>query len=347
MSQIVPAPLNTRQMLLAFGMYDATKGLASLLNRLDLSEVTRRQVFFSVLGRPPDRAGLLSADPNFKGRQAIAAALNGEEFQTRIREIVLGALPEKRRLIFVHIPKCAGSDLLVTLRRQYPYLHHHLALPGTTTKDDLFAALHGLATGLPLSDSIAVSGHVPLRWYVERNLVRFEDDVFTTVRHPRDIIYSYISFVLTRMVTFQGKPRNDVKNWLGHVGMTEIESDPSAAYLVELGGRLLRARGVTAPNMICGNLGLGTAASAIEAMVLNDVEVTDTQRYSGWRSARFGFEPAARVNPSKPLFTPDNASVADRAFIDEMIGEDMVVYESIQQKLAASGGLSIRGRIFA
>jgi hypothetical protein len=346
MSQIVPAPLNPRQMLLSFGFYDATQGLASVLNHWDLSGVTRRQVYFSILGRGPERPALVAPEPNFRPRHALTSALNGDELQTRIREIVLAAFPEKRRLFFVHIPKCAGSDLLQTLKRRFPYLHHHLAIPGMTQKSDLFAGLHGLVAGLALSDSIAVSGHVPLRWYTDRSLIRFEDDVFTTVRHPRDILYSYISFVLTRIVTFQGKPRNDVKNWLGHIGMTEIEPNPSPGYLVELGGRLLRTRAVTGPNMICGNLGTGTAASALDAMILTDIEVTDTARYSAWRSDRFGFEPASRVNPSQPLFTPDTAAEADRRLIDEMISEDMVVYEAIQQKLASGDALSVRGRAF-
>ena len=346
MNQIIAAPRNTRQTLLAFAHYDAARELGSVLNRMDLSDVTPRQVYFSVLGRAPERIAQLAQKPEFKPRQALASALKGEEFQTRIREIVLAAFPEKRRLVFVHIPKCAGSDLLLTLRRRYPYLHHHLALPGTTGKPELFATLRDLAVGLMLSDSIAVSGHVPLRWYQERALVRFEDEVFTTVRHPRDIIYSYISFLLTRMVEFQGEKRGDVTGWLSHLGMTEIEADPSPGYLLELGGRLLRARPVTTPNMICQNLGTGTAASAIEAMVLTDIELTDTARYSAWRSAKFGFEPGRRVNPSRALYTPETAPEADRRFIDEMIGEDMALYETMQARLAAADGLSVRGRAF-
>jgi hypothetical protein len=346
MNQIVTAPRNTRQTLLAFAFYDQARDLASVLNRMDLSAATRRQIVFSVLGRPPERAAELAETADFKPRQAMAAALKGEEFQTRIREIVLAAFPEKRRLVFVHIPKCAGSDLLLTLRRRYPCVHHHLALPDTTGKPELFAALRELALGLSLSDSIAVSGHVRLRWYLERQLVRFEDQVFTTVRHPRDIIYSYISFLLTRMVAFQGRTRGDVTGWLAPLGMTQIEPDPSPAYLVALGGRLLRAPAVTAPNMICHNLGTGTASSALEAMVLTDIEVTDMSRYSAWRKAKFGFEPRARENPSRPFYTPETAPEPDRRFIDEMIGEDMALYEIIQARLAAAGGLSVRGQAF-
>jgi len=343
----VAAPRNARQMLSHFALYDAAKGLQALLNHIDHSAMTRRQIFFSVLGRAPERAALAADGPNFKPRHAFAVALQGEEFQTRIREIVLAAFPEKRRMIFIHVPKCAGTDLLVTLRRQYPYLHQHIASPVQTPKPALFDWLRDLAIATGLSDRIAIAGHVPLKWYTDRSLVRFEDEVFTTIRHPRDIVYSYISFILTRFVEFQGVKRPDTSGWLAAIGLTEIEADPTPAYLADLGGQLLRARGAIAPNIICTHLGHGTAETTLENLVLCDVEVTDMARYSAWRAQKFGFEPANRVNPSRPLFTPELATAADRAFIEEMIAEDMVAYEAIVKKLDAQDGLSIPGRVFA
>jgi len=50
---------------------------------------------------------------------------------------------------------------------------------------------------------------------------------------------------------------------------------------------------------------------------------------------------------ARPLFTPELATAADRAFIEEMIAEDMVAYEAIVKKLDAQDGLSIPGRVFA
>ncbi len=334
-------------MLLAFSFYDPARGLPSLMSRIDFAETTRRQVYFAALGRGPENAAIAADGAGFDGRRALASALNGPEFQKRIREIVLNAFPEKKRRIFVHIPKCAGTDLLITLQRHFAFLHHHLALPDYTNRGTLFGKLQTLAGELGMSDSIAISGHVPLRWYLDRHLVRFEDELFTTVRHPREILYSFVSYVLTRCVVYQGQGLPDVKSWLASVGMEDIEPDASPGYLAELGGRLLRSPTVTSRNMICHYLGLDTAASAIDAMVLTDIEITDTARYSAWRMQRFGFEPATRINPSRPLFTPALASAADRALIDEMIGEDMVVYEKVIGKLAAGDALSVRGRAFA
>jgi hypothetical protein len=125
--------------------------------------------------------------------------------------------------------------------------------------------------------------------------------------------------------------------------MTEIEPNPSPGYLVELGGRLLRAKSVTNANMLCRNLGRGDLASAIETIVTTDIELTDTSRYSAWRKKKFGFEPAKRINPSQALFTPEKATKADRALIEDMVGEDTPLYEKISAMLNSGDGLSIRG----
>ena len=343
MNQIIDAPLNARQMLLAFAMYEAEKGLPSVLSRIDFEGVTRRQVYFTVLGRAPERAAMALDGPNFRARNAAAHALQGDEFQAKLREIVLAAFPDKRRLVFVHVPKCAGSDLLATLRRRYPYVHNHVSIPEITSKPAMFEWLRQFALGVNLCDRVAVSGHVPLRWYTERALIRFEDEVFTSVRHPRDMLYSYVSFILTRFVEFPDGQRTDIKGWLAEIGVGALEPVLSPSYLAELGSKLLRTRGA---NLICSFLGKGTAASAFEAMVMTDIEITDVARYSAWRRQKFGFEPQRRVNPSQPLFTPEIATAADRAVIEEMIEEDVLVYERIQTELARQEGLSVRGRAF-
>ncbi len=342
MKQIVSAPVNARQMVLAFALYDAGRGLSSLTSQIDFSGVTRRQIYFNTLGRAPGPAVAVDG-PDFNPRDATTLALHGDEFQMRLREIVLNAFPDKRRLIFVHIPKCAGTDMQTTLERHYPSLNQHLCQPDVTSRPVLFEHLQKFAVGVALADSIAVCGHQSLRWYLDRALVRFEDDVFTFVRHPRDILYSYVSFILTRAVANAGNERRDVAHWLSEIGLESLEPNPSAAYLAKVGRLLLRKR---KPNIVCNYLGTGTAESAFVAMRQSDIEVTDTARYSAWRQRRFGFEPAQRVNPSKPLFTPEIATKADRALIEEMIAEDMIVYEAVQDRLRAQDGLSVRGRVF-
>ncbi len=347
MPQLIPAPVNSRQLLNLFAFYEAERGLPSILSRVDCAAMTKRQISACVLGRPPDSwQGAVDGD-NFLPRAALAAKLNSVEFQTRIREIVLNAFPEKRRTIFVHIPKCAGSDLVTVLRRRMPMLHYSLATPEITPKPEFFAALKDIALCMPFSDSLAISGHVPLRWYQERGLVRYEDDLFTVVREPRSMIFSYISFILTRLKNFVGTRRNDTTNWLKAIGMTAIVPNPTPDYLIEIGSRLLRAPAVTSRNMICNNLGRGHAAGAIENAVLTGIEITETRRYSAWKQRKFGLPSEKRVNESLPLYTPELVPAADLEFIEDMVSEDQQVYAKIMAALERNDTLSVSGTALA
>jgi hypothetical protein len=347
LKQSIPAPTDVRQTLLAFALYNPSEELNSLLSQIDFGSVTRRQIYFSVLGRAPENVRQAVDGLDYRPRAHFANALRSDEFQNRIREIALAAFPEKRRVIFVHVPKCAGTDMRVALRRRYAFLHHDFALARITGKAALFQALHDFALSVHLSDGIAITGHAPLRWYIERKIPRFDDDLFSTIRHPREIMFSYISYILTRLLKTRDAPAPDTTDWLSHIGMTAIPPDPTPSYLADLGGRLLRCKPVTTPNLLCEILGRGTASSAIEAIVVSNIELTDTSRYSAWRRQKFGFDPPNRINPSEPLFTPETATEADRSLIDEMIEEDIVLYERIQQQLGRADSLSVRGSALA
>lgn len=352
MRQILPAPATPRDMLRLFAFYEPEKGLQPLLNRLDLATMTARQVGTVVPG-PADAAPAAgdgeedAEEADFNPRSALHQRLSGAEFQTCVREIVLNAFPEKRRTIFIHIPKCAGTDLIAGLRRSMPMLHLTLATPNITQKPDLFAAIREIVLGMAYADTIGISGHVPLRWYLERDLVRPDDDLFTVVREPRSMIYSYISFMLTRMKTFAGVRRNDTTNWLKGIGMTEIEPSPSDAYLLDIGSRLLRAPTVTSRNIICNNLGRGNAASALDNIVATNIEITETRRYSTWKERRFGLRSAKRLNESLPLYTPELAPADDRDFIEAMVQEDVHIYDRIMAAFESSEEISIRGQALA
>lgn len=343
MFQLLPAPATPRALLTAFLLYDREKGLASVVNRLDLTGVSRRHLFGIVLGRMPESPAVAADGEAFVPARVLSTMLNGAEFQGKVRELVLTAFPEKRRCIFIHIPKCAGTDLISVLRRRYPMVHVHLATSARTPSQELFAALRDIVAGMQFSDTVLATGHTPLRWYRQRNLLRAEDELMTVVREPRSLLYSYISFMLTRLKTFAGTKRNDTSTWLRAIDMEDIAPDPSNAYLAEIGARLLRARTVTVPNMICNNLGQGTAESALESIVHTNIEITDTRRYTDWKRARFGAESGRRVNESLPLFTPEVATSADRALIDDMIEQDVKVYERITAALDAGAGCSVRG----
>ena len=344
MHQIIALPESVRQVIMSFVFFEHEEGVQSIARKIDFSDATRRQIMAVTSGRLPGKASQPIGSPPFNAKGAFVRALSSPEFQTRIREIVLASFPEKRRLINLHIPKCAGTDLEIALKRRHPFLHHTMSIPEATPKPDLFAALRLLALGMQFSDAIAITGHVHLEWYLKHGLIRVQDDVFTTIREPRERIYSQISYMLTTMVNFRGTSRHDTAGWLAAIGMDDLEADPSPGYLLETGRRLLRSRTIMRPNEICGILGDGTAETAIANLVVADAEITDMQRYSAWRTSKFKFSPPDRINKSRPLFTDDLANTADRQIVDGLIEQDVVLYDSIQRVLGRTDLLSVRGR---
>jgi hypothetical protein len=51
------------------------------------------------------------------------AALLSDEFRRNVVQGLLAAFPEKGRNVFIHVPKCAGTDLIFNL------VHRFLPLP--------------------------------------------------------------------------------------------------------------------------------------------------------------------------------------------------------------------------
>ena len=69
-------------------------------------------------------------------------------FQSDLLPRLAEAYADKRRLIFVHIPKCAGADMSNKLKARYPWLDHNVMDHKWTTKHDMLRHLSRLAVKL-------------------------------------------------------------------------------------------------------------------------------------------------------------------------------------------------------
>jgi len=117
-------------------------------------------------------------------RDYLNDLLHSPRFQRNILAYILRAFPEKRRLMFVHIPKCAGSDMSMHLASRFPSLEQRLMEASATDKDQLFQALSEFVREIVFSDSIFLRGHIPLDYYADAQLIRPADRIFTIVRDP-------------------------------------------------------------------------------------------------------------------------------------------------------------------
>jgi hypothetical protein len=339
---MIPAPRTQRQTFELFAELGDDGDLNGLLEKIEYSGVTPRQAYLAVLGRLPESAALSTVPANYMPRDQIGQALASGEFQALIRENILRAFPDKKRLIFIHIPKCAGTDLVDALAARYPRITEHLSGPQWFAGKDLYLYLRNLARHLKEADAILFHGHVPLMWFLEQGFHRLDDSYFTVVRHPVDIMISQVNYVLKRFYETPRFRQPDSREWADMLGLTVFDRNMPREEMIALGLRILRDPRIVTPNCLCSYLGAGTEASAADLMARFDVEVTDVSRYDRWLKERWGTD-TARKNTSKPILTRDAISDEDKAYAESICKEDMALYRRIMERLDTGTALSIRG----
>jgi len=347
MQQLLPAPRTPRELIELFATYEGQNGISSVLNAADFSALDRATVLKMALGVVGQRRLEQAAPEGYNPRGHLRTLLHSAEFRERARPLILEAFPERRRAIFVHIPKCSGTDITDTLRRRYPaWLQGQFDINGHAA-EAFFQNMREFAIGVRYADMIALAGHERLAYYQQHRLVRPADWVFAIVRDPTALMYSHISYVLTVCRTALATGRQDGVGWLGLLGLSEIPEDASEAAMAELGRRVLYNTPIPLNNPICHYLGDGTAASALRRIVESNIEIIEASRYPAWRRATFPGAEETRANVSVPYFNAEVATPRDRESIAAAIEEDLKLFGLIKERLDRTGRLSIRGRALA
>lgn len=337
------APRNQRELMRMFALYEEATGLDGLLARFNFSHMAPWMLDRVVLGhtarepRPP-----ADTDPV---AHAKALLLSSPFRQFAVRNL-LDAFPDTPRLLFVHVPKCAGTDLTWALRERFVSIDSAMENPHWYTAEQRFLYLRQLVLTAPFADALFVRGHVPLRYYVNQNLVRPNDLVFTVLRDPTDVVISMINYVLTR---FRDDPEGntpDTRQWFNALGINRLPAVSGAGWR-DLGRRLLRERRVVADNILCNALGRGDAATAVDFMVASDIEITDLQRYEPWLARRWGIGRSARANESVKFIQRADLAPDDLALIGQKTAEDRVLYDRVRACLDQAGSAAIPGRALA
>ena len=163
----IPAPRGPRGLLEAFALFDGNTGVYELLARFQLDEVKRRQAHYIVFGDLASEATASYArSTEYSTRDCLNELLLSDDFQKNLIPLFLKAFPEKKRVIFVHVPKCAGTDLSANLMKRFPFLHQQMTQPNWMKRDDLFRAVSRLVLNVRFFDQIFVTGHNSLVLYI-------------------------------------------------------------------------------------------------------------------------------------------------------------------------------------
>lgn len=343
----LPAPRTPRELLTALASHEEHRGLDAFLDQFDFDGVTPHQVFYSVLARPPESAQAARMLPGYDARQHLQQALLSPEFQRNLIAYVLHAFPEKKRVFFIHVPKCAGTDLASHLMQRYVdgYLEQKLQGPAYTPPLQALGYLQRLLVQLPRRKDIVVMGHFPLDSFVSRQLIRFGDASFTVIRDPIGMALSVVNYALTLM---ELQPQDRPLVAMGFIKAINLRTDtqglptdPEDRKRFAL--QLLRDPKVLPKNFLCQFLGHGDAASAIDLCAAANIEITTVSRYEAWLQQRWGVENSAHANASRTYLRLADLSDDDLAYLHDITQEDQRFYALVDTQLAASGQHSLFG----
>ncbi|HTB43001.1 MAG TPA: hypothetical protein VK741_05195 [Acetobacteraceae bacterium] len=342
---IVPAPVDPRTLFRLFALLEPPMELYTLLCRLDFGRVRPSHLDYSVMGQVPEvqPRGLTWSPP--LARDYLNDLMYSPRFQQNVVPFALRAFPEKQRLMFVHIPKCAGSDLSYHLTSRFPSLEQRLMETSWTTKEELFEALAGFVRELAFADAVFVRGHIPLDFYADAGLVRPADRVFTIMRDPTEIALSQINYVLTK---FQlnidaGVVERDTEEWLHALDLKELPPAVTPQFVDKYARRILSNSEIVEPNSMCRWLGGGDAQAVVERLARHLVEVTDTAHYNPWLEAEWGISAATRRNESTKYVSLSTFGHQELGFIQDLSLEDRKLYSQVQQALTITGKVSVSG----
>ncbi|MES2684952.1 MAG: hypothetical protein V4650_15635 [Pseudomonadota bacterium] len=344
---LLPAPRSPRELLLALADYEDARGIDAWLERFDFSGVTPHQIYSCALGRLPESAPVARQGAGYDARQHLRAMLCCEEFQDRLITFVLRALPEKQRLFFVHVPKCAGSDLSSHLMQLFDgsYLGQLDQSPLHIAPERLPWRLQTLMASLPRQPTIAVMGHIGLNWLLSEQLLRFGDVSFTVIRDPIDMAISKVNYVLTLMQRDPAGRTPLVLEWIKRFNLSRYGSGlpDDLAALKPLALGMLRDTRIVPRDNLCGFLGRGDAGTATDLCASANIELTTVSRYDAWLQKRWRNIASARINESHKILTRADLQDDDMEYLHDLTAQDRLFYQRVDAGIASSGQLSIFG----
>jgi hypothetical protein len=334
------SPLETFKLL---ARLTPTHSLEDLLDLIDWRGVSPVQIYEAVLARVPEAPALSIPEAGYSARDHFREILHSAEFRETVVDSFIREFRSLQRFIFVHIPKCAGTDLIHHFSTAQPHLAQSHASPEWITTNELLTHLAQTVTRSLFCTGILVHGHFSLGFALSK-YYRFGDQMFTILREPRAVVLSHVNYVIARLRDDPTRSRPDTRHWLDQLGRAPPADDADASDWREIAVEALRIPAITRPNLLCDSLGTGTAASAVEMLALAPIELVDIDRYDDWLTERWGLGGGTRMNQSEPILQWRSLSPEERDFIDAITVEDRELYARFRRAVQAARAPSIAGQ---
>jgi len=353
-----PLPERPRDLLEVFSAMGGEASRISLLRALDLRGGTPAWLIFVVLNRWPTMAELRALEGEYDARKHLSALIFSTEFRRLLAQRILSAYPEKIRLLYVRIPRCAGSHFLTIARIMHPVFPPELAAPTPRPGPAFFPTL-GLLLARFLStrtvmleqprlapyyqpsafvpESAGAAGSLP--WTMANPPYRTGDRLFTIVRDPEAIILSQVNAIIEALRACATDEPADITHWRTRLG--DLPADTDAEAWVSVARRLLANFSDADP--ICHALGDGTTQGALEACAVTNIEIADLSRYEEWITRTWENKPQPPALASAAVLPREALTAKDRDRLAALTVQDRPLYARIRACLDGAELSSIKG----
>jgi hypothetical protein len=341
-----PLPIRPRDLLELFAAMGTESSVKSLMQAADFREAEPRGLTFATLSRWPTPEELAGQETSYDHARHLRAMLFGEEFRKGIFRRICDAYAERRRLLFVRIPGCAGTHFLHTVGPLHPIFPADLARwPGNGAAFIAalgrylagFAATQTILFAAP-SQSIFTNAAQPapmpgLDWNMNPPPYRNGDRLFTILRDPASLILSLINGTLTRLQQPPEADDHPLAAWRSRLG--PLPPADRREDWADVGRTLLKT--LPAKNPICTALADGTAAGALSACRLTNIELAHLSRYTEWIKYTWSTEAERPINVSRPFLSAKMLGPQDMRHLNARIEEDVIFHDKVKARLATLG----------
>jgi hypothetical protein len=328
-----------------FAAMGTTASFQALQRSIDFAGADPLTMTFTVLGRWPTHEEAAAFRSPYPAWQHMHALLRSDEFRALLPRRTCEAFPERKRILFVRMPRSAGAHVIATLDGKHPMLPLDLAHGRyrdptllAQTLGHVFARMNNSNALAMVQDSMAafvdepqnqLTGPDPLAWHAGPPPCRSGDVLFAIIRDPAERAMSQVNATLRAL-----RGGQDVAPALIARLGDRLEQDRAAmspAKWRDIGRVLLAAR--LARNPVCHALGDGTAEGALRACARAPVTLVPPSGYRIWGRSTLDTIPPDPAPPEPALLRAEDLTQPDRDHIAAATQEDRLVFDRLMARL--------------
>ena len=352
-----PLPARPRDLFELFVTLGDQATIPSLFEACDLRHTDTRHITFVMLNRWATAEELAEQPTPYNARHHLRSLVLGQEFRRSLIRRICDAYPERPRMLYVQIPRCAGEHFLTMADTMHAIIPDGIDrwkrgdqaefIPRLGTYLARFNQTRSITMRLPvlapfIQTTPPAQVDTVLPWSINPPPKRPGDRLFTIVREPAGLILSQVNAILARLQTPASEDDAAGKAW--HARLAPMPAAEDLPAWRSLGRTILAS--LPTPNPICRALGDGTAAGALEACRLSDIEIADLSIYHDWVKYSWDVEPEPPSNTSPKIFAREDLDETATARLAELTSEDSILYAQIAVALPKPDdtSTSVRGR---